>query len=226
MARNTPAPLLHHGPSQGQDGAHTARPREDHRPPRTNILLSSPSESYSSRFSLCRGHHSHRRGRDQHSPRRHDMANPARGRPLRGQATAERAGAGRAVNHKDPRGVIHLLPKTTKNQKRKNKYETSGVSQHSEFKYKKGVIRKQLKRQQNQRGHLQGGGPGAGASPAPALAGSEVSCHCRRWRPQSRSSASSSSKASLRPRGRVGGTCRTKVGRGEARQPGGGPLWG
>lgn len=32
---------------------------------------------------------------------------------------------------------------------------------------KKGVIRKQLKRQQNQQGHLQGGGPGGGAQPRP-----------------------------------------------------------
>lgn len=38
-------------------------------------------------------------------------------------------GAKTAVNYKGPRGIIHFSYKT------KNKYETSGMSQHSEYKY-------------------------------------------------------------------------------------------
>lgn len=149
----------------------------------------------------------------------HDMADPREEGSFWGQATAEWAGAGRAVNQKDPRGIIHLSYQK-KRKKEKNKYETSGVSQHSEFKYKKWGHKKTVKKTTKPTRPPPGWrSRGRGPAPPPHWPAAR---HWRRWRLQSRSSSSSSSKDSLRPR--VGDTCRMEVGRRENHQPGRGAL--
>lgn len=114
---------------------------------------------------------------------------------------------------RDPRGITNSFVL----QKQEKSMKPHECPSTHKFKYKKGIIRKQLKRQQHQQGHLQGGGPGEGASPVPHC----QQRHWRKWRPQSRSSASSSTD-SLRPP--FGDPCRMKVGRSEARWPGRGLL--
>lgn len=100
-------------------------------------------------------------------PATHDMADPREEGSFWGQATAEWAGAGRAVNQKDPRGIIHLSYKKKKEKKKKTSMKPQECPSTQSLNIKNGVIRKQLKRQQNQQGHLQGGGPGGGAQPHP-----------------------------------------------------------
>lgn len=218
MARNMPCPpppLLHHGPLPGARWSPHCPPQ---RGPQTtenqHFIELAPQKSTPADFLFAVGITVTDGGVTSTPPAAHATANPREEGSFWGQATAARAGAGRAVNHEDPRGIIHLLQK--KKQKRKNKYETSGASQHSEFKYKKRGHKKTVKKTTEPTRPPPGWwSRGRGPAPPPHW---PAACHWRRWRPQSRSSTSSSSKDSLRPR--LGDTCRTEVGRGEGRQPG------
>lgn len=218
MARNMPCPpppLLHHGPLPGARWSPHCPPQ---RGPQTtenqHFIELAPQKSTPADFLFAVGITVTDGGVTSTPPAAHDTANPREEGSFWGQATAAWAGAGRAVNHEDPRGIIHLLQK--KKQKRKNKYETSGASQHSEFKYKKRGHKKTVKKTTEPTRPPPGWwSRGRGPAPPPHW---PAACHWRRWRPQSRSSTSSSSKDSLRPR--LGDTCRTEVGRGEGRQPG------
>lgn len=169
MARNMPCPpppLLHHGPLPGARWSPHCPPQ---RGPQTtenqHFIELAPQKSTPADFLFAVGITVTDGGVTSTPPAAHATANPREEGSFWGQATAAWAGAGRAVNHEDPRGIIHLTKK--KNKKEKTSMKPQKRPSTQSLNIKKGVIRKQLKRQQNQQGHLQGGGPGGGAQPRP-----------------------------------------------------------